>query len=76
MPTLRAKDIIQRQRVVYNLKAKVNKDDTTAAILVQNATGLGFVLHVAGGRTQHQPSTRSILNQNRGLLRQHTKVVI
>ena len=55
MPTLRAKDIIQRQRVVYNLKAKVNKDDTTAAILVQNATGLGFMLRAAEGRTQHQP---------------------
>ena len=46
------------------------------AILVQNAAGLGFMLRAAGGRTQHQPSTRSILNQNRGLLRQHAKVVL
>ena len=47
-----------------------------SAILVQNAAGLGFMLRAAEGRTQHQPSTRSILNQNRGLLRQHTKVVM
>ena len=44
------------------------------AILVQNAAGLGFMLRAAEGRTQHQPSTRSILHQNRGPLRQHTKV--
>ena len=44
------------------------------AILVQNAAGLGFMLRAAEGRMQHQPSTRSILHQNRGPLRQHTKV--
>ena len=47
-----------------------------SAILVQNAAGLGFMLRAANGRTQHQPQTRSILNQNRGPLRQHTKVVL
>ena len=46
------------------------------AILVQNAAGLGFMLRAAEGRMQHQPSTRSILHQNRGLLRQQTKVGI
>ena len=47
-----------------------------SAILVQNATGRGLMLRAAEGRTRHQPSTRSILNQNRELMRQHTKVVI
>ena len=53
------------KRVVPNLVATANKVDKAEAILVQNAAGLGFM---------HQPSTRSILNQNRGLLRQHNKV--
>ena len=43
-------------------------------ILVQTAAGLGFMLRAATGRTHHQLSTRSILHQNRGHLRQHTKV--
>ena len=38
------------------------------AILVQNAAGLGFMLRAAGARTQHQPSTRSILHQNRPIM--------
>ena len=44
------------------------------AILVQNAAGLGFMLRAAEGRTQYQPSTRSILHQGLRPVRQHTKV--
>ena len=45
-----------------------------AQALVQNAAGLGFVLRAAEGRTQYQPSTRSILNQGMRPVRQRTKV--
>ena len=36
-----------------------------SAILVQNAAGLGLMLHAASGRTQPKPETRTILRQNR-----------
>ena len=38
-----------------------------------NAAGLGFMLRAAEGRTQHQPSTRSILHQGLRPVRQHNK---